>query len=233
MNPELLKIINGFGLWVVAFIMVSIVLIQAGLFMRQAFKAAAAIKMPREKCMRGLRAGMITAVGPSLAIVIIMIGMMAVVGAPITWMRLSIIGAAPTELTAATLGAKAMGVEFGSPEYDLYAFAASNWGMALNDFGWLFIVGLLATRLEWVRKKIGGRNPAWLALLTSAAAIGAFAFLMSGNLLAGGPKAIGVIAGGISMILFLQLAKRYPALKEYTLGLAMVVGMFIAAFFAK
>jgi hypothetical protein len=233
MNPELLKIINSFGLWVVALIMVSIVFIQAGLFMRQALKAATAIHMPREKCMKGLRAGMITAVGPSIAIVIIMIGMMAVVGAPMTWMRLSIIGAAPTELTAATLGAKAVGVDFGSPQYDLYAFAASNWGMALNDFGWLFITALFATRLESVRKKVGGGNPAWLALLTGAAAIGAFAYLMSGNLLAGGPKAIGVIAGGISMILFLQLAKRYPALKEYTLGLAMVVGMFIAAFFAK
>jgi len=182
MSPDLLKIINSFGLWVVALVMVSIVFIQAGLFMRQALKAAAAIKMPRDKCMKGLRAGMITAIGPSLAIIIIMIGMMAVVGAPITWMRLSIIGAAPTELTAATLGAKAVGVEFGSPQYDLYAFAASNWGMALNDIGWLFIVGLLATRLEWVRKRIGGGNPAWLALLTSAAAIGAFAYLMSGNL---------------------------------------------------
>ncbi|MDH7500586.1 MAG: DUF5058 family protein [candidate division NC10 bacterium] len=233
MSAELLKIINSFGLWVVALIMVSIVFTQAGLYARQAFRAAAAIQMPREKCLKGLRAGMITAVGPSIAIVIIMIGMMAVVGAPITWMRLSIIGAAPTELTAATLGAKAVGVEFGSPQYDLYAFAASNWGMALNDFGWLFITALFATRLESVRKKVGGGNPAWLALLTGAAAIGAFAYLMSGNLLAGGPRAIGVIAGGLSMVAFLQLAKGYPGLKEYTLGLAMLVGMFIAAFFAK
>jgi hypothetical protein len=233
MSPELSKIINSMGLWVVAFLMVSIVLIQAGLYVRQALKAAAAIQMPREKCLKGLRAGMITAVGPSLAIVIIMIGMMAVVGAPMTWMRLSIIGAAPTELTAATLGAKAVGVEFGSPQYDLYAFVASNWGMALNDFGWLFVTALFATRLEWVRKKVGGGDPSWLALLTSAAAIGAFAYLMSGNLLAGGPKAIGVVAGGLSMVGFLQLAKRFPGLKEYTLGLAMVVGMFIAAFFAR
>jgi Domain of unknown function (DUF5058) len=233
MGPELLKIINSVGLWVLALIMVSIVFIQAGLYMRQALKAAAAIKMPREICKKGLRAGMITAIGPSIAIVIIMIGMMAVVGAPMTWMRLSIIGAAPTELTAATLGAKAIGVEFGSSKYDLYAFAASNWGMALNDFGWLLIVGIFATRLEWMRKKIGGGNPHWLALLTSAAAIGAFAYLMSGHLLAGGAKAIGVVAGGLSMALFLQLAKKFPTLREYTLGLAMVVGMFIAALFAK
>jgi len=34
MSPELLKITNSFGLWVVALIMVSIVFIQAGLFMR-------------------------------------------------------------------------------------------------------------------------------------------------------------------------------------------------------
>ncbi len=40
-------------------------------------------------------------------------------------------GAAPTELTASTIGAKAMGIEFGSPEYDVTAFASSVWTMTL------------------------------------------------------------------------------------------------------
>ncbi len=232
MGSALKQIVNEPGLWVVAIAMVSIVFLQAILFARQAFHAASRIGMDRAKCIQGLRAGMITAIGPSLAIVVVMIGMMAVVGAPMTWMRLSIIGAAPTELTAATLGAKAIGVEFGSPQYDLRAFVHSNWGMALNDFGWLFLCALFTHRLETIRQKVGGGDMKWLAVLTGSAAIGCFAYLMSGNLLAGGPKMVGVIAGGICMWIYLSIARKFKGLKEYTLGLAMITGMMIAALFA-
>ncbi|MGB9868032.1 MAG: DUF5058 family protein [Bacillota bacterium] len=232
MSEELKKLVNEPGLWVVAIAMVSIVFIQAILFARQAFIAAEKIGMDRRKCIEGLRAGMITAIGPSLAIVVVMIGMMAVVGAPITWMRLSIIGAAPTELTAATLGAKAIDVEFGSKAYDLRAFVHSNWGMALNDFGWLFLCALFTHRLETLRVKIGGGDLKWLAVLTGSAAIGAFAYLMSGHLIAGGPRTMGVIAGGMCMWLLLLVARRFKWLREYTLGIAMIAGMLIANLFA-
>ena len=55
------------------------------------------------------RTGLITAIGPSIAVFIVMVGMMSVVGGPVTWLRLAVIGAAPTELTAATIGAEAVG----------------------------------------------------------------------------------------------------------------------------
>ena len=48
-----------------------------------------------------------------------MVGLMSVIGAPMAWMRLAVIGAAPTELTAATVGADAVGVTFGGEGYDL------------------------------------------------------------------------------------------------------------------
>ncbi len=66
-----------------------------------------------------------SAVGPSIAVLIVMVGMISMVGAPISWLRLSVIGAAPTELTAATVGSQAYGVEFGSPDYDIMAMATS------------------------------------------------------------------------------------------------------------
>ncbi|BCV24069.1 hypothetical protein kuro4_08420 [Gelria sp. Kuro-4] len=125
MSPKILQIANGFGVWVLAALTVSMVLVQAVLYTRLAYTTADKIGYAREKCRQAFRTGLVTAIGPSIAIFIVMVGMMSVVGGPITWLRLSVIGAAPTELTAATVGAQARGVEFGGADYDLLALATS------------------------------------------------------------------------------------------------------------
>ncbi|MDD3708594.1 MAG: DUF5058 family protein, partial [Aminobacterium sp.] len=142
MPEAVLQAANGWGVWAIAIAIVVIVLIQSLLYIRLSFKTADQIGFPREKCVQGLRAGAISAIGPSIAVFIVMVGMMSVVGGPITWLRLSIIGAAPTELTAATVGAEALGVKFGSADYDIQALATSWWTMTINGTGWLLVTAL-------------------------------------------------------------------------------------------
>lgn len=236
MNPEVLQVANAKMLWIISFSIVSVVLIQALLFARLSYRVAGELEYPREKCTQAFKTGLLSAVGPSIAVFIVMVGMMSVVGTPITWLRLSIIGAAPTELTAATVGAKAAGVEFGSPEYDLRALSTSFWTMAINGTGWLLFTALLTHKLEDFRQRIGGGDSAWLGILSLAAALGAFGY-MNMNLVVGAirniaksvPGAIGPIyamaAGMISMIVISKLADKMPWLREYALGIAMLVGM--------
>lgn len=243
MSPEVLKVANAKTLWIISFAIVSVVLIQALLFARLSFKVAGELDYPREKCKEALRSGLISAVGPSIAIFVVMVGMMSVVGTPITWLRLSIIGAAPTELTAATVGAKAAGVEFGSPEYDLRALSTSFWTMAINGTGWLLVTALFTHKLEDIRQKIGGGNQVWLGVLSIAAALGAFGYLNI-NLVVGAmrnmaksvPGAAGpiyaIIGGLVSMLAVSKLADTRPWLREYTLGIAMIFGMIVAAVLA-
>ena len=228
MNEQLMEIANHRNLWLIALFVVSVVALQAVLYIRLAFSTARRIGFERNKCMKALRAGATSAVGPSFAILIVMVGMISMVGAPISWLRLSVIGAAPTELTAATVGAGAYGVEFGSLEYDLMAMATSWWTMSVNGIGWLVVVGLLAHRLEKARERAGGGDLKWLAVLSGAAMLGCFAFLNSRSIMAGGGKLTSAIAGGLAMVFFLSLSKRLPWLKEYSLGLAMVAGMAFA-----
>ena len=51
------------------------------------------------------------------------------------------------------MGAQAMGVEFGSNQYDLTAFASSVWTMTLNGIGWLLVVALFADKLDIVKRR--------------------------------------------------------------------------------
>lgn len=229
MSEQIIRVANERGVWLMAIPMVVIVVVQALLYCRLAFRAADKIGFPREKCWRGFRAGAITAIGPCLAIFIVMMGMMAVIGAPITWLRLSVIGAAPTELTAATVGAQAYGVEFGSPKYDMMALATSWWTMAINGVGWLLLVAIIGKYLEGMREKMGGGDPAWLAVISGAAMLGCFAYLNSSSILAGGPRLVAAVTGGVSMVIFLNIAKRATWLREYCLGIAMIIGIVAAA----
>ena len=243
MNPEILQVANEVGLWIIAVAIVAVVLTQSLLYARLSFKVAEQIKYPAAKCKEALKVGMVTAIGPSIAIFIVMVGMMSVIGAPITWLRLSIIGAAPTELTAATVGAQAVGVEFGSPEYDLHALSSSFWTMAINGTAWLVLTALFTHKLEDIRQKLGGGDTRWIAMLSVAAAIGCFGYLNANTIvgamrniqrevaLAAGP--IYAVAGGlVSMIALLKVAQKKPWLREYTLGIAMLIGMFVAVLFA-
>ncbi|MDD4552144.1 MAG: DUF5058 family protein [Aminobacterium sp.] len=239
MPEAVLRAANDWVVWAIAIAIVVIVLIQSLLYIRLSFSTAERIGFPKEKCVQGLRAGAISAIGPSIAVFIVMVGMMSVVGGPITWLRLSIIGAAPTELTAATVGAEALGVKFGSADYDIQALATSWWTMTINGTGWLLVTALFTHKLEGLREKIGGGDAKWLAIVSGGAMLGCFGFLNSRNIMAGfkglqagtaggGGPLYAAIGGLLGMVLMLTLAKKLTWLREYTLGIAMLIGMAVA-----
>ena len=136
------EIINNPILWLICSVTVIIVALQAGLFVRLALRNAESFELSRAQCLKAFRIGMVTAFGPSLGILIVMVGLMTVLGEPLTWMRLSMIVSAANELTAAQIGAQAVGIEFNSPDFGTAALFVAWLGMAVNGIGSL--VGALA-----------------------------------------------------------------------------------------
>ena len=129
------KMINSPGLWLVSSILVIISVSQAIVFMRAALKEASVVGIAKEKKAAAIRSACITAIGPSLSPVITLLSLVAVVGAPTTWMRLCDVGAARTELGVLALTSNLAGVEVGSAEFGAQAFSFGLWGMALNNLG--------------------------------------------------------------------------------------------------
>ncbi len=231
MSQDVNAVANSFGAWITASFVVVLVILQAILYVKHAYKIAEKINMKKEVCNKALKVGMITSIGPVIAIFIVMVGLMAVIGGPMAWMRLSIIGAAPTELTAAKVGAEALEVEFGGPDYDLKALSVSWWTMAINGVGWLLLVGLFASKLETLREKVSGNDVKWLGILTGAATLGVFGYLTSGDVVKGGGNLISVVVGAIVMVILgfaMNKFERLKVLKEYSLGIAMLFGVIVA-----
>jgi len=231
MSKELLdvsKVANEYGVWICAFIGVSLVLIQALLYTKLSFKTAKEVGLTKKQSWRGFRSGLISSIGPAMSVFVVVFGMAIIVGGPITWMRLAIIGGSGTELTAAQVGAQAYGVGLGSEGYNLDALATSWWTMAANGIGWLIVVSLFAHKMEKVRQKIGGGDSKWIKIFGVSATLGLFGFLSNQQILLGGGRVIAVFAGAITMVVLTKASDKALWLKEYALGFALILGMVFA-----
>ena len=115
------EIINSPGLWIVSSLMVIISVSQAIVFMRAAIKEADSLGIDKSKRKSAIRSATITAIGPSLAPVITLLTMVAIVGAPTTWMRLCDVGAARSEMGVLGLTSSITGAELGTDSFGLEA----------------------------------------------------------------------------------------------------------------
>ena len=220
------QVSNSSILWLLCGITVLISALQAALYIRQSQKmtkkAGIDPRIPKE----AFRVGCISAIGPALGVFIVMVGLMASIGGPMAWLRLSIIGAAATELSAANIGAEACGVALGSEQYTLVCLAVSWFTMALNGAGWLLFTGVAIPSLETLRNKVSGGDMKWLVVLSGACSLGIFGYLNGGEVLKGIGNTIAVLVGAISMMILVKtVCKKVPKLMEYSLGIAMIIGM--------
>ena len=145
---DYVEISNSMIVYLLCGITVAIAFVQAVLYIRMAKKMTVKANIPATVPKTAFRVGLISAIGPALGVFIVMVGLMASIGGPMAWLRLSIIGAAATELSAASMGAQAAGVEFGGQGYTLTVMAVSWFAMALNGAGWLLVSGTVTPALE-------------------------------------------------------------------------------------
>ena len=223
--------------WLLAGATVIVSALQAALFVRQANKATRECNIDPTIPKKAFKIGMISAIGPACGVFIVMVGLMAAIGGPMAWLRLSIIGAAATELSAATLGAEACGVALGGEGYTLSVLAVSWFVMALNGAGWLVFTGIATPGLEKLRDKMSGGDAAWLGAMSAACSIGIFGYLNANQMIKAGPAinpgpTVAVLTGAASMMLIGKfLVPKHPKLAEYSLGIAMVIGIACAILF--
>lgn len=223
------EIINSPLLWVLCSFSVFVVVAQGIAYYRLARKNAAAMGVSEENCRKSFKVGVITAIGPSFAILIVMVGLMAVLGNPLTWMRLSVIVSAANELTGARLGAEAAGATFGGMDFTTQVLFVSWFAMAINGIGSMLGALFFAGHLERIRTKIVSKNPKILAFVSGAAMTAIYGNLSSAELKAGGANLVAWAVAGVTMFVLYKVSQKFTRLKEYNLGIAMIAGTIMGA----
>ena len=213
-----------------------VIMIQALLFIRLAWKEGARIGLSSSRMLKGLRAGMVSAVIPSIPIVIALIAMAGVLGVPFPWMRLSVIGSAPYELLAAGIGAESMGVEkLGGSGYTQFVFANSVWVMTIGAMWSGLIVFFFLKTIKKQYQKIENRDPNWMKIITGAAFFGVVGVFVARPITAGGLPLVTVATGAVLMTICALLITKLDIkwLREFALPISMVGAMAGAVIFAK
>lgn len=228
MLEQTMQVANGFGMWVAAFIMVAVVVVQAIMFFRLAKKEAVKVNFSSKNVMKSFKSGMITALGPSIAQFVALISFIAVIGSPMAWMNLSIIGSASTDLTVATMSAESMGSGLGAENFNLDTLAVVLFCLALNGCVWQAFVAITTPKMGQIQHKLGGGDIKWMKLITAAANIAVFSNMASGQAVKGGGYLAAVLAGFFVMLLANSLAKRFKFLLEYKLAISIVLGLIVA-----
>lgn len=229
-NKEYLDIANMPIMWLMVIPTVIVVCIQAFLFIKTAVKTAPVLDLKKSDIKSAMRAGAICSIGPGLSMFTVMIALMSILGGPFAWLRLSIIGTMTTEMIGANAGAAAMGVELSGADYGIIAFACSVWVITLNTCGF-FVVNLFFThKMEKIKTILEKKDAQLFGVIGLAILLGSLTMFLTMQMVTGRGELVAVIAGFISMLVFMKIAEKFPKIKEFNLGFAMLVGIFIAQF---
>jgi len=214
-------------LWVCALGVFAVIFIQTFLYSRAAKAAAPHVDMPLREVREAFRAGAVASIGPSLSVVLVAIALLALFGAPAVLVRVGLIGSAATETASANLAAQSMGAMLGGDSYTQQVFAVAFMAMSLSGGMWMLCTLLLTPVLKRGSKSLAKRNPAAMALIPTAALLGAFSMLTIAEIPKSNIHMMLVLISAASMAFFLFLAKLLKAkwLKEWALGFAILIAI--------
>lgn len=221
-------------MWILCMLVIVLVVFQALVFANLANKFAKKTKvLSNDEVKSAVRTGVISAIGPAMGIFIVSVGLITQIGAPITFMRVGVIGSASYELMAATFGAQAYGVKLGGAGYNFQAMNNAVWTMALGGSGWLIFTALFTKQLGSLQAKVSSGDPKMFGIIGTTASLGAFSYLLGQQVIAGkGP--IMTLVVSMAVMVAIQRISSTPKLKwlrEWGLGIAMVCGMAVATIF--
>lgn len=101
--------------------------------------------------------------------------------------------------------------------------------------GWS-LPGVATPGLEKLRDKLSGGDINWLGVMSAACSIGIFGYLNANQMIGttglNGGATVAILAGAVTMVLMGKVVTpKHPKLAEYSLGIAMIIGIAAAIIF--
>lgn len=231
-STDILAVANSPVVWLFALAVFAVIFVQTAIYVRAASRTAPAIGMTRKDVTGAFRAGAVASIGPSLAVVLVAIALLALFGTPAVLVRIGLIGSAATETASAGIAAQSMGASLGGDSYTQSVFLVAFIAMTLSGAMWMLATLILTPILKRGGSRLEKVNPAVMAIIPTAALLGAFSMLTVGELGKSSAHVVTVLisAGTMTLCLFLARQLRAHWLKEWALGFSILVALF-AAFF--
>lgn len=229
-STQVLALANSPILWVLALGVFLVIAIQSVIYMKAATRATAAAGMTREELRTAFRTGAIAAIGPSMAVVLVAVAMLALLGTPATLIRIGLIGSVQYETAAASIAAGSVGAELGGPGYDQHAFAIMFFAMSIGGSLWMVSTLILTPLLKRGGHKLEKVDPVLMSIVPAAALLAAFISLGLAEVPKSSVHALTLVTSAAVMAVCLGLARLrgFGWLREWGLGIAILVAIAVA-----
>lgn len=242
MKLEYLELANSPVLWIAVIPPVLLVMFQAVLFAKRAVKDGKMMGVTEKQMKTAARSSFFASIGPSVVIVVGMVGLLSSMGGPISWMRLSYIGSVIYELPVATQAAAVTGSTLGTADMTKEAFVNAVWAMTILSLGWIIVSALFTDKMGKLRDKAAGGSSAALGVIAVAGGLGGIGYLAFSRavVISSEPFHVSfsadtaaVVGACIIFILLNLYGKKSGAswVKEFGITIGMFGGMIVGAFF--
>ncbi|MFC9087372.1 DUF5058 family protein [Nocardiopsis dassonvillei] len=227
---DILAVANSPVIWLCALGVFAAIFAQSLVYMRAARTAGPSVGMSRADLRDAYRAGAVASIGPSLAVVLVAVALLALFGTPAVLVRIGLIGSASTEVASAGIAVGTAGATLGGNGYDPSVFALAFVAMSLSGGMWMLATLVLTPLLRRGGEKLGAVNPAVMAVVPCAALLGAFSMLAVTEVPKSAVHAVTVLASAAVMAACLYLARLLDArwLKEWALGFSIIAALAVA-----
>lgn len=127
----------------------------------------------------------------------------------------------------AGLGAQAVGSALGAADFGIRAYAAALWGMSLFSVAWIVVL-VFIPQMNKVQVKVEKYDKNLMTLISTASMLGIMSYMTMENCLTGLPMIVACVSASLCMVGLSRTVKKLPWLREYHMGIAMIVGIVCA-----
>jgi hypothetical protein len=220
---------NGPALWISGFVLGGLAIVGAIFMQIQAINEGKKIGFGKDKVNEVRKSTLITSIGPGLGITFGMIPLMIALSPGVAWLRESAgVGSIMYELITASQGAQAAGMELG-PGMTIKVFASALFIMSIACIPWLIMTMVYTPIAKPMADKAQKLDPKMLPLIITGLMLVVFGDgVASRTLPLFGPQFTAALISAVcTLVVFITANKlKKPHLKEYSLVIAMLVGMF-------
>ncbi|OFK16234.1 hypothetical protein HMPREF2829_04575 [Aerococcus sp. HMSC072A12] len=237
---DYLKVANSPVVFALCALVILIVVIQSLLFIRKAWKRGLELDMEKEVLKRAMTNSALLSIVPSLPIIVMMLALSVPLGKYFPWLRLSIVGSAVYEGSAANIAAQSQGLtDISDPGltpkiYVIIMFVMTIgiiWGILFN----ILFMGQLDKMSQKMREN--PKSKAFVGIF-SAALFTAMLITLSTPYVANVANISSIIAfaaAGLCTLVLNALSKRYDQrlLRDFSMPISLIVGMLAVIVYAN
>ena len=228
------EICNAPWMFIYVGLLLVAVIIQCLIYMRRAKENALSLGLSEGDIRKGLTTGITISILPTIPVLLVFLSLVPLLGTPLVWLRLSIIGSAHYEAYAASVAVNCVGEELIPNGYTINGWVAAAWIMTIGGSACVLWSSLAIKPISKIYQKANTIDMGLVLALGTGCLMGIMAFVsVAYGLSAMNTKGIVFLISFAIGALIVFICHKLPKqkwLSDFCMAISMIVAMAAACF---